>query len=140
MKEIINKIEILKKNMNTLIAIDDLTNVIKGGRISNWKGTIAKILDIKPTLYLTPKGEIHIKETSRGRKKQLKGLLGLIENAEKDLTDLPLYMLHAMASEKELHFLQEEINKRFKPKEIIVYPLGPIMGSHGGFGAIGIAF
>lgn len=140
MEEIIDSLEILKRNMNTFIAIDDLENVIKGGRISNWKGTIAKILNIKPTLYLTPKGEIHIKETSRGRKKQLKGVLELIEMAAKDLTELPLYILHAMASEKELDYLQAEINKRFNPREIIIYPLGPIMGSHGGFGAIGIAF
>lgn len=140
MEEIISTLETLKRSMNTFIAIDDLTNVIKGGRISNWKGAIARILNIKPTLYLTPKGEIHIKETSRGRKKQLKGVLDLIETAGKDLTELPLYMLHAMASEKDLDFLQAELNRRFKPREIIMYPLGPIMGSHGGFGAIGIAF
>ncbi len=60
--------------------------------------------------------------------------------AGKDLVKLPLYILHAMAPENELDFLQAEINKRFNPREIIIYPLGPIMGSHGGFRAIGIAF
>ena len=135
--EILAAINEMKKDMHTFIAIDDWTNVIKGGRVSNWKGLLAQMLKIKPTLYLTRAGEIHVKDKARGRKNQLANVLDFIEETGKDLKGQTIYMLHAMADQQELDDMSEQLNARFEPKEIVIYRLGPIMGSHGGFGTIG---
>ena len=135
--EILEAINEMKKDLHTFIAIDDWTNVIKGGRVSNWKGSLAQMLNIKPTLYLTRGGEIHVKDKARGRKKQLANVLEFIEETGKDLTGKTIYMLHAMAPQEELDHMSVQLRIRFEPKDIIIYRLGPIMGSHGGFGTIG---
>lgn len=135
--EILEVINEMKKHMHTFIAIDDWTNVIKGGRVSNWKGLLAQMLKIKPTLFLTRAGEIHVKDKARGRKKQLANVLDFIEETGKDLKGQTIYMLHSMADKQELDYMSEQLNARFQPKEIVIYRLGPIMGSHGGFGTIG---
>lgn len=135
--DILDTINEMKKDMHTFIAINDWTNVIKGGRISNWKGSLAQVLKIKPTLYLTRAGEIHVKDKARGRKNQLANVLTFIQETGKDIKGQTIYMLHAMAEQVELDFLSEQLNARFSPKEIVIYRLGPIMGSHGGFGTVG---
>lgn len=140
LEEIVSRLMAQRHQYHTFIAINDLDNVIKGGRISNWKGSIAKIMNIKPTLNLFPDGSIHMVDYSRGRKKQLRNLLELIEKTGKDLSQGTFVILHAMAPAEEVAQLKEAIEARFRPKEMIIDLLGPTMGAHGGFGAIGIAF
>ena len=135
--EIVDTINEMKKDMHTFIAINDWTNVIKGGRVSNWQGALAQVLKIKPTLYLTRAGEIHVKDKARGRKKQLANVLDFIAETGKEIEGQTIYMLHAMAEQEELDLMTEQLKTRFRPKEIVIYRLGPIMGSHGGFGTIG---
>ena len=140
LSEIAGRLKEILEDMHAYILIDDLKNVIKGGRISNWKGSIAQVFHIKPILYMTKEGEVHVRENVRGRKKQLKRMVDFIEKDGKDLSRYPIYILHAQAKEDELAFVKEEIEKRLNPKEIIIYTLGPIMGSHGGFGTIGFVY
>jgi len=135
--DILVELDQLSKDLHTFIAIDDWTNVIKGGRVSNWQGALAQMLKIKPTLYLTRAGEIHVKDKARGRKKQLANVLDFIEDTGKDLCGQTIYMLHSIAPQQELDYMVEQLKERFQPGEIVIYRLGPIMGSHGGFGTIG---
>lgn len=135
-KEILN----FRHTINTFIAIDNLDNVIKGGRISNWKGTIAQILKIKPILNIFSDGSLKVVENIRGRKRQFKKVIGLIEETEKDISQSKFVILHAKAPLDEIAFLENKIRELFNPQEILIGELGPIMGSHGGFGSIGFAF
>ena len=135
------KEEILRNrnNYHTFIAIKDLENVIKGGRISNWKGNIAQFLDIKPILNLFPDGSIKVVANIRVEK-QLRRVLELFQETNKDVSKEPFVILHAKAPQDELDYLIKEIRRILNPKEIILGELGPAMGSHGGFGSIGFAF
>lgn len=140
LSEIVDRLKVILKDMHAYILIDDLKNVIKGGRISNWRGSIAQVFQIKPILYLTDLGEVHVRENVRGRKKQLKRIVEIMEKDGKDLSKYPFYILHAQADQAELDFVREEVEKVLKPAEIHIYTLGPIMGSHGGFGTIGFVY
>lgn len=137
LEEVMAAVNDMKPNMHTFIAINDWTNVIKGGRVSNWQGSLAQVLNIKPTLYLTREGEIHVKDKARGRKRQLTNVIGFIRETGKDLNGGTIYMLHSMAPQEELDRTEAELRAAFSPKDIVIYRLGPIMGSHGGFGTIG---
>lgn len=140
LEEVKNGILKDRDNYHTFIAIYDLKNVIKGGRISNWKGNLAQFLDIKPILNLFPDGSIKVVANIRGRRRQLAKTLELIKNTKKDLSRGHFVILHAQAPKEELDSLVAEIKARFNPQNIILGELGPIMGSHGGFRSIGFAF
>lgn len=140
LSEITNRLLEIRDDMHAYILIDDLQNVIKGGRISNWRGSIAQMFQIKPILHLTKEGEVHVQENVRGRRKQLKRIVEIMKRDGKDLSKYPMYMLHAQADQAELDFVQEEIERVLKPAEFHIYTLGPIMGSHGGFGTIGFVY
>ncbi|HSL93029.1 MAG TPA: DegV family protein [Bacillota bacterium] len=135
--EILAALTEMKQHMHTFIAINDWTNVIKGGRVSNWQGALAQVLRIKPTLYLTRTGEIHVKDKARGRSRQLANVVEFIKETGKELNGGTIYMLHSMAPQEELDRMESELRATFSPKDVVVYRLGPIMGSHGGFGTIG---
>lgn len=139
-EEIKDKLMELRHTMQSFVAIDNLDNVIKGGRISNWKGSIAKIMQIKPILKMAPDGSLKVVENVRGRKKQLKRLVDFIQETGKDISQSSLSILHSKASEADLSFIEHQIKTLFNPKNIIIGELGPIMGSHGGFGAIAVLF
>ena len=135
--QVVDAINAMIPNMHTFIAINDWTNVIKGGRVSNWQGGLAQVLNIKPTLYLTPEGQIHVKDKARGRKRQLANVLTFIAETGKNLREGTIYMLHSVAPQEELDRMEADLRARFNPAEVVIYRLGPIMGSHGGFGTIG---
>ncbi|MBM7615482.1 DegV family protein [Alkaliphilus hydrothermalis] len=130
----------LRHTMHSFVAIDNLDNVIKGGRISNWKGSIAKVMQIKPILTMAPDGSLKVVDYCRGRKRQLKKLLEAIEETGKDISQSTLSILHAKASQQDISFMEEGIRKLFNPKEILIGELGATMGSHGGFGALAVLF
>ncbi len=129
----------IRNTMKSFVAIDNLENVIKGGRISNWKGSIAKVMQIKPILKISPDGTLNVADNCRGRKRQLKRLLELIQETGKDVSKSTISILHAKAPSQDVTYLQEKIKELFNPKEIVIGQLGPTMGSHGGFGAIAIS-
>lgn len=140
LQEIKEDILSFRHTLNTFIAIDNLENVIKGGRISNWKGSIAQFLNIKPILNIAPDGSLKALDYVRGRKNQLKKVIQRIKATDKEISNNRFVILHAKAPLHELQYLEEEISRIFNPKEIMIGELGPVMGSHGGFGAIGFAF
>ncbi len=107
--------------MYAYILIDDLKKRNKRRRISNWKGSIAQIFQIKPILYMTKEGEVHVRENVRGRKRQLKRIVDIIEKDGKNLSKYPLYILHVRAKEEELNFVKEEIENRLKPRNNYLY-------------------
>ena len=53
--------------MNILILLDTLENIVKGGRLSKFKGSLAEILNIK-VLLEGVEGEVRLLSKVRGRK------------------------------------------------------------------------
>ncbi|NMA01212.1 MAG: DegV family protein [Clostridia bacterium] len=138
LKEIRQEIISYRNNMKTYFTLDTLENIIKGGRLSSWEGAIGQVLNIKPVLYNQADGTIGTLEKVRGRKKSLRRLLELVEATGKDFSECTIGITHARAQE-EVSELVEELNNNLRPKEIIVSELGPVIGTHTGFGTILLA-
>jgi fatty acid-binding protein DegV len=105
--------------------------------VAKWEGSIAQILSIKPVMSFLPDGSVGNQEKIRGRKRAIKRIIQLIENLSKDCTNRRLGIAHAMV-EEEVEYIVKELKRIIQPKEIIVTRLGPVLGTHGGFGTIGV--
>ncbi|NLT94092.1 MAG: DegV family protein [Clostridia bacterium] len=138
-EEICEEIIKYRCQMNTLFTVDTLENIVKGGRLSSWEGAIGQVLNIKPILYNLPEGVIGTLEKVRGRKRSLKRIIQLAQETGKDFSQLTMGITHAKAGE-DLEQMVQDIREVLKPKELIVSELGPVIGSHTGFGTILIAF
>lgn len=67
-----------------VFTVSTLRYLIKGGRLSKWKGTAGELLDMKPVLIVDKDGSLQVLKTIRGRKKSLKAL---IEYAQENIAD-----------------------------------------------------
>jgi DegV family protein with EDD domain len=133
-----NEIIKYRNEINTFFTLDTLENIVKGGRLSSWEGAIGQVLNIKPILYNQRDGLIGTLEKVRGRKRSLKRLVQLAEETGKDFSQLTLGITHSRADD--INQLVQDIKETLHPKEIIISELGPVIGTHTGFGAVLIAF
>ena len=56
--DIVEKVTLLRANSGFYAAVKDLTSLIKNGRLSNAKGFVANLLNIRPVLHMTNEGQI----------------------------------------------------------------------------------
>jgi len=137
-KEILNELQEYRQNMTILILLDTLENIVKGGRLSRFQGSLAKVLNIK-VLLQGVEGAVELVEKVRGKKRFLERVLEVIGQKGKNLSDKRLGITH-LNNIQDAEFLKNEIISRFNPKEVIINYMGPTMGTYAGNGGMIISF
>lgn len=139
--DIVRKLTEYRATFNNVFIVDDLQNLVRGGRLSNASAFVGSILKIKPLLTMhTPTHAIEAFEKVRSMKKA-KLRCEQIFNDDLAKVDYPVraIVLHANAPEagqKWMAKLQEdhpEINFELSY-------FGPVIGAHLGQGALAIAW
>lgn len=138
-EEIIQVIEDIKKKPNILVLLDTLENIVKGGRLSKFQGSMAKVLDIKVILGNDGEGKVVILEKIRGKKKFLKRTIEKIGQMKEDFSDTVVGITH-MDNLEDAEFLRDEIIKKYNPKDVIINYMGSTMGTYAGKGGMILAF
>jgi DegV family protein with EDD domain len=115
-------------------ALDTLENLKKGGRIGNAKALLATALSIKPIIEVTG-GVVEQAGKQRTRSKALAYLVDKITSYDGRIENLAV--LHADCSDVDLFV---EMLQPVFDGEIVVGEIGPVIGTHGGRGTIGVAF
>ena len=115
-------------------ALDTLDNLKKGGRIGNAKALLATALSIKPIIEVAG-GVVEQAGKQRTRSKALKHLVDKVQSFEGRMENLAV--LHADCSDVDMFV---EMLRPYYPGEIVVGEIGPVIGTHGGRGTIGVAF
>ena len=115
-------------------ALDTLENLKKGGRIGNAKALLATALSIKPIIEVTG-GVVEQAGKQRTRSKALAHLVDTVKKFEGNIENLAV--LHADCSDVDLFV---EMLAPYYTDEIVIGEIGPVIGTHGGRGTIGVAF
>ncbi|QGU95339.1 DegV family EDD domain-containing protein [Clostridium bovifaecis] len=136
--KIIEKLKEYRSEMNILILLNTLENIVKGGRLSKFQGSVAKIFDIK-VLLEGVEGKVEILEKIRGKKKFLQRVLDMIGDRKQDFSDTTFGITH-VDNLKDAEFLKNEIMKRYNPKDIIINYMGATMATYAGKGGMIISF
>lgn len=137
--EVIANAQASIESMNTLVLLDTLENVVKGGRLSKAKAAIANALNIKIILEVSKEGSIEVREKVRGDKKVLRRFIEQIAEGGQDFEKKVLTMTHSNCEEKAMSILKE-IQERYNFKETILSEIGPLIGTYAGEGGIVISF
>lgn len=135
---IVDKLKEYRKNTNILILLDTLENIVKGGRLTKFQGTIASILNIKVILEGIH-GEVKVIEKVRGRKKFFERVLSIISERKDNFSDTIFGITHT-GNIDDAEFLKDEIIKRFNPKEVIINYMGATMGTYAGKSGMILSF
>ena len=117
-EQLVEEVEKYIYNMKTYFISEDLSNLIKNGRISKTQGLIANVLNIKPIMKATDDGNIEAVEKVRGSRKAFKRLAEIISESRVKFEDRILVISHANALEKALELKADLAGLNFK--EVII--------------------
>lgn len=140
-KDIIPQLDELRKSIKEFFVVDDLQNLVRGGRLSNASAFIGSVLKIKPLLTFDDNThEIVAFEKVRSMKKARKRVEDLFDEVVHQVTyPIKLTVYHANAP---------EVAQEWYDKLIQIYPampieiaeIGPVIGTHLGQGALALGW
>lgn len=126
--------------VRTSFIIDTLDYLYKGGRCSALQNLMGSLLSIRPIIEVRKDGTLGVKAKTRGARK--KGLMAMIEDFEKDLSQVWLkrvFITHTGCDE-DAEFLKQELINRAPIEEIHITYAGSVIASHCGPNTIGIIY
>ncbi len=136
--DIITAAEEMREKINFIFVVDTLEYLYKGGRIGGAKRFLGSALNLKPLLEFR-NGLIEPLEQVRTKRKAIARLLDIAQErlagrkmAEASIVDID--------SPEEGDSFARMVSERFSPIRIFRSGVSPVVGTHVGPGAIGLAF
>lgn len=117
-----------------------LDNLVKGGRVTSLGGMLGNFLGIKPiiTMGSETEGEISVPEKVRSMKKSLKRLYDIAVEHIQQYPDHAYIVVGHTGAPKDAELLKERILAAYPEAEIRIGFITPVLGTHGGSGAVSI--
>ena len=138
-EEILDAADYYISHIKHVFTVQTLTYLIKGGRLTKFKGTLAETLDMKPVLIVNETGSLSVVRSVRGRKKALRYL---VEYAQSNgcRPDIDIIALCHGEDLDSLKFVDAMVQETFRPKQIVYSVVGCAIGAHTGRGIIGFCY
>jgi DegV family protein with EDD domain len=135
---IIQKVKELKEKTSLYVTVNNLTFLVKNGRLSNAKSLVANLLKIKPVIKLTEEGTLVSNDSVRTFKGALKAIIDkLALEVEEAKGVIQIYYTN---NEKDLRYTEKLINDRFPDNKVEVHTLPATVVAHLGLETIGIGY
>lgn len=136
--EVVVSAENTRDKTNLLFVVDTLEYLHKGGRIGGAKKLLGTALDIKPILHFD-EGTIQPLSQSRTKRKAVRELLEIANERLGGSQMAEAAIVHVDCLE-EAKNLREDVVSRFDPARVHISDVSPVVGTHVGPGALGLAF
>lgn len=124
--------EVLAKS-KLYLAIDNLDNLVAGGRISKFAGALSNLLNIKVMLQVAG-GQIHIIMKGRGTKAIHKEWDRILQEMKDGPKPVKIGISH-VEGDKEVERLKSRLLEMYPDAKIVVRETVPIIATHTGMGA-----
>lgn len=134
-EEILKSLAIMQSNQAIFFIVNDLQYLVRGGRLSKASGLVGNLLQVRPILYVH-QGRIELFEKVRTTDKALGVMLHEVEKKREGLQKLAV--VHVQ-SPSEADKLKNRLEAEFG-LPVIISEVGPVVGSHTGPGALGVAY
>ncbi|MDH6364197.1 DegV family protein with EDD domain [Enterococcus sp. PF1-24] len=135
--EITNHLDLIRDNIFVYLIVDDLNNLVRGGRLTNGAAIIGGLLKIKPILTFDD-GKIVLHEKIRSTKKAFTRVEEIVGQKNKEVPHkMKFYVIHGNNLEVALEE-KTKLQALYPEAEIEIGHFGPVIGTHLGEKAIGI--
>jgi DegV family protein with EDD domain len=137
---ILAELERVRGQSGFFIVLDTFERALASGRVGRGKAWLGSLLDIKPVLDIDATGKLQPIDRVRGRKNALPKMLEILERkVPKGAKKVRFGVMHVAAPEM-LQPVTKEIRARYGNVDVVHAPGTPIIGTHAGEGAWGIAY
>lgn len=133
-------VEANKLGLNHWFTVDSLSHLRRGGRVTGATAFVGNLLHIKPVLNVNHEGHLIPREKEQGRKRALKCLVEKMEEYIFKPEGQRIFISHGDDLEAAEH-LASMIKEKFPEiADIMMAPLGAVIGAHAGPGTIALFF
>ena len=129
----------LIEHVATYFVVEDLTYLHRGGRVSGVSKVVGNLLGIKPMLGFDEEGKIINFAKVKGFKNALSKRRAIMAEKGSELNKYKVFILQA-DNEKAADDFAASLKEQFGDLDVVVQPVGPVIGSHCGPGTIGLIF
>ena len=137
--EIVTWVEENKLHVCHDVTVDDLFHLHRGGRVSKTSAVLGTIIKIKPIIHVNDEGKLIVIGKERGRKKALQTLVERMEEKSQGFENDIVMITHGDALE-DAEYVKGLIQDKFGITNIMINPLGTVIGSHTGPGVIALFY
>ena len=130
----------IRDRSGLFLTIDTFERLLASGRIGRGRAWLGSLLDIKPVLDLDATGKLAPVDKVRGRKNVIPRMLEILERrVPKDVKRVRFGIVH-VACPGVAEEVSAQIRKRYGNREVMIVPASPIIATHTGEGAWGLAY
>lgn len=139
-EEILTELGRVRAQSGTLLTVEVFDNLLASGRVGRGKVMIAGLLDIKPIIELTADGRVTPIANVRGSRQTLPRIVDILEQrVPKDARAVRFGVMHVGRPEIAIE-VSDALRQRYGDREILDVPATPVLATHLGPGAWGIAW
>jgi len=120
------------------VAVPTIEHLVRGGRVSAGKGKLARALNLLPVLTIGADGKAASAGMAFGHRAAIRKMMKLAFAAAGRGDRQRFGVVHGDALEQ-AEAVAREIRDRFPSSDVIILECSPVLGAHGGPGALGVA-
>ncbi len=126
----------VRDTSTSLIVVDTLEHLRRGGRLTGAQATIGTALRVKPILHLTADGRVEVRERTRtwSRARERLAAIAATVGAGRPVDAVVAHALAPLQAEQLWAALERQVVVRERLETLI----GPVVGAHVGPGAVGL--
>ncbi len=138
-EEVADWVENNKLNIVHHFTVEDLFNLMRGGRISKTTAVVGTALKIHPILHVDNEGRLQNIGKVRGRKKAITTLVESMDENFDTESDAPIIVTHA-DSPDDAQYVISLIKEKYPDRTIMLTDIGPTIGAHSGPGTMLVSY
>lgn len=136
---IVSELEKYRSRMNILILLNTLDNIVKGGRLGKFQGSLGKLLDIRILLHSDSEGKVVLQEKVRGKRKFIHEVMKEITHRCPDMSSVDVGISHFNNLE-DAEFIKQELIEKCNARRVLINDMGSTMATYAGEGGMIISF
>lgn len=139
-QEIIERSQELRENSHAYFVVDDLSFLVKNGRLSGAAGFFAGLLKIKPVIEVSDDGRIATFEKIKTHSRAVERVKELIISSTEGAKKVEIFIFHTCREEDALVLKEYFNNTLDNVQDIQVHVVTPAVGAHIGCGVLGVGY
>ncbi len=132
-------LETILDKVGIYFVVEDLKYLARGGRLSSSSALFGNLMQVKPILRVDDEGMISVYSKQQGSKKAMAFMFQEFKKKYNPFDNAPVFIVGANNDKAVAEF--SAMVKEFAPnQEVMIQPIGPVIGAHCGPGTYGVIF
>jgi DegV family protein with EDD domain len=136
--EVVAELTPYRDEMTTLVLLNTLENIVKGGRLSSFQGSLSKILDIR-ALLRSKDGGVVLLERVHGHRRLLERAVERACERWPDMSGHDVGITH-FDNLADAEALEQALSEKCHPRGFIINSMGSSMATYAGAGGMILSF